>query len=159
MIQTWLPLPSFKDSAESLSDEDLMKQVFDAYRVIEHLHEIPLEESKLPRDYRLTEPTMPMSPGLMWRGCEMQLCEYTMEVCEEASIRSRRQHPLMEDIAVHLEYATGEDTYMGKPSWFGNPEFHLSHQAALVRKNKTFYGRKFNGDDSLMLMWPTHASA
>lgn len=159
MIQTWLPLPSFKDSAESLSDEDVTKQVFDAFRVIEHLHQIPMEETALSKEYWASEPTLPISCADMWRGCEIQLCEYTLEIAEEESIRWRRQHPLLEEIARHMEMATGEDSYMGKPSWFGNAEFHLSHQAALVRKNPSFYKKKFNGDDQLMLMWPTHASA
>lgn len=159
MIQTWLPLPSFKESAESLSDEDLFKQVLDGLRVIELLHEIPRNESKLPHEYWAAEPIDPLQPGGMWRGCEMQLCEYTLEICEEASIRGRRQHPMMEAIAEHLEWATGEDSYMGKPSWFGNIDFHLSHQSALIRKNPSFYRRKFAADDQMKLMWPVNATA
>lgn len=158
MIQTWLPLPSFKDSAEALSDTDLSKQVADALRVIEHLHQIPMSETKLADQYWKMEPLVPISPANMWQGCEMQLCEYAIEMAEEASIRQGQKNQYMDALHEHLDWSTGEDSYMGKPSWFGNLEFHLSHQAALVRKDPEFYGKIFSADDSLMLMWPTHAT-
>lgn len=158
MIQTWMPLPNFKESAESLSDTDLAKQVADALRVIEELHEIPLAESKLAPEYRTQEPLVPVEAARMWKGCEIQLCEYALEMAEEASVRQGKKNQYMDAISEHLEWATGEDSFMGKPSWFGDIELHLSHQAALLRKDPDFYRARFTADPEMSLRWPVHAA-
>lgn len=43
------------------------------------------------------------------------------------------------------------------PDWFGNEEFHRSHQSNLIRKDPEFYRPKFPLDvpDNLEYVWPT----
>ncbi len=41
------------------------------------------------------------------------------------------------------------------PRWLGDPDFHLAHQSALVRKDPDFYGPLFPGvPDDLPYVWP-----
>jgi hypothetical protein len=46
------------------------------------------------------------------------------------------------------------------PPWLGDPDFHLSHQSALVRKDPDFYGPLFPGvPDDLEYVWPARRTA
>jgi hypothetical protein len=46
------------------------------------------------------------------------------------------------------------------PPWLGDEAFHLSHRAALVRKDPEFYGRRFpDVPDDLPYVWPTRESS
>lgn len=149
MIITWLPLPSFKETALLLSDEDLKMQRYHALAVLEALHQI--ENSKLPNSLHAADCR---NAALMWSRYETQLAEYGLEICEEYGIRTRRQDDLYEEIAKHLEWSVGEDTPMGKPEWFGDPRIHESHQAALVRKDPEFYRPIFpDVETDLSLVW------
>lgn len=152
MIQVWLPLPSFKDSARTLSTSDLKKQRVDVVNLMDAFHEVA--ESELPRHEQ--ESVRSDSPLYrMWYGFEMQLCEYGLEVCEEYDRRVGKNGPVdyYAIIARHLDWATGEESDMSKPNWFGDVDIHLSHQAALVRSDPEWYGKWYRVDTSLQLVW------
>jgi hypothetical protein len=41
------------------------------------------------------------------------------------------------------------------PFWLGDPEFHMSHQSNLVRKDSGHYGKIFLGvPDNMEYVWP-----
>jgi hypothetical protein len=90
----------------------------------------------------------------------MQLCEYGLEACEEWATRKGRRDPYYERIANHLDWATHEEAEMLKPNWFGNVDFHLSHQAALLRLDRAHYSSYYMADVDRDLIWPAsdHAS-
>lgn len=155
IVQVWLPLPSFKDSLRTLSNDHLRKQRVDVIRLMDAFHEV--QESELPKEYRArVYPTDAIYR--MWQGYEMQLCEYGLQACEEWKnrVHSNDSHEpdFYKMISDHLDWATGEDSDMGKPNWFGDVDVHLSHQAALTRLDPDHYRKFFRVDESLQLVWP-----
>lgn len=163
MILTWLPLPSFKDSVRALEDAQLGLQRYHVLHVIEKLHDV--EVSDLPEDYctswvenngglELSKDGSLDRVCAMWAGHEMQLLEYGLEACDEWASRKGKRDWLYEPLAKHLDWATSETSRMEKPPWFGDVNFHLSHQAALVRLNPEFYCRTFLIDVGRKLIWP-----
>lgn len=150
MIQTWLPLPSFKESVCALDDPELGLQRLHVLHVIECLHDV--EASDLPDDYDRSE--SPLQAAAMWDGYEMQLLEYGLEACDEWASRRGKRDRLYPPLAKHLDWATSETSKMEKPPWFGDVNFHLSHQAGLVRINPSFYTRTFLVDAGRPLVWP-----
>lgn len=155
MIQTWLPLPNYEESVRCLRMEELAVQRFHVLELMEFIHQVPEESSQLPSDYsRLEdEPSFDWSVR-MWRGFELQLCEYGLTCCDEWSMRRTKKDPMYEKIEFHMECATTEDADGSKPNWFGDVDFHLSHQAALVLRDSGHYGSYFKVDTSRQLEWP-----
>lgn len=156
MIQTWLPLPDFRESVKTLSDNHLYRQRYHVLEIMEHFHEV--EEPVLPPQWKNDLIDHPILK--MWFGYELQLCEYGLEACEEFAIRfsadavAVEQVNLYEAITRHMEWAAGEEAEFKKPNWFGDVDFHLSHQAALFREEPDNYINKFKVDTSLELIWP-----
>lgn len=149
---TYLPLPSFIESAKCLTDRDLEIQRLDVAKLMATLHATEEADSDL-EDHPCYH---------MWEGYEPQLCEYGLVMCDEYDNRMVERgwrkandgaDPVYKKISWHLEMATTEDTTFQKPNWFGDVEFHLSHQAALVRNNSD-YLRYFLVDKTLPLIWP-----
>lgn len=157
MILTWLPLPSFRDSVRALADEQLGPQRLHVLHIIEYLHDV--EVSDLPTDYDRTDCMIGDDPSLcksaaMWEGYEMQLLEYGLEACDEWASRKGKRDRLYEPLMKHLDWATSETSKMEKPPWFGDVNLHLSHQAALVRLDPTYYRSSFLVDPERKLVWP-----
>lgn len=153
MIQTWLPFPNFRESAQALSDSDLELQRYHVLHIIETLHLV--ETSDLPEEYDKTDVSDLSLVCNMWREYEMQLCEYGLEICDEWSVRNRIPDPLYQHIAKHLEWATSDDALMGTPQWFGNIDFHDSHKSALFRKNPEHYRETLGFDPRVdKIIWP-----
>jgi hypothetical protein len=152
MIQTWLPVPSFHDSAELLSDAHLDLQRYHVLELLEYYHEP--EESQLPIAYDGNQ--LDDHPIVdMWRGYELQLCEYGFEVCEEWAKRFPLGKEIFyQKISYHLEWANTEDALMHKPNWFGEIEFHESHQYALLKLDPEYYGTYFFNESDGPVIWP-----
>lgn len=151
MVQTWLPLPSFKDSIRVLNMEHLGLQRYHVLEVMEYFHDV--EVSQLPGDYEPHD--LRDHPIIeMWAGYELQLCEYGLEACEEWQLRRGKRDSFYEKLSYHLEWATTEDALMHKPNWFGDVELHLSHQAALLRADRTYYSSQFLADGDRAMVWP-----
>lgn len=157
MIQTYLPFPSYRESAVVLLDEDLELQRKHVLLVLETMHTV--EETEIPE---LADTPLDKLEHVtrMWAGYEMQLAEYGLEMCEEWLVRhpvpKGQTDPIYDSIFRHLEWATSETSNMGKPPWFGDVDFHVSHQAALLRHNLR-YAEHFKVDRSLDLVWPASA--
>lgn len=155
MMQTWLPVPNFKDSARSLTGEDLRTQRLQVLQLIEEFHQIPREDTKLPSSYTRGHLDEDSHVYKMWYGYELQLIEYGVTCCEELAVRMGKSDPIYDKLAMHYDWAETEEAPFSKPNWFGDVDFHISHQAALVRINKRHYSQFFKVvDTTVPLVWP-----
>lgn len=142
-MQTFLPLPSFSESASVLDWRRLGKQRVEAKQILQIL----LDETSSKGWQR--HPAV-----LMWRGYELALTNYGLVMCEEwirrGYVDSLRQYFLARCVAT---------SYLGQPAFnyppfVHNPSFHLSHRSNLIRKDPVFYGPLWPGVPSdLPYMW------
>jgi len=135
-LQTFLPLPSYPDSARSLDDRRLGKQRSEALTILRTL-------------LGLTSQGWARHPAVrMWKGYEHQLKLYILAICDEWTRRG------FED-TVEEKVMLIDTEPCGPPSWFGNREFHASHRSNLIRKKPDHY-RMFWPDepDNLPYVWP-----
>ena len=92
----------------------------------------------------------------MWRGYEYALTRYGLAICEEWVRRGYKDTLTDFFIEESLKVFVQEKNSVGLPEWFGQPDFHLSHQSNLVRKAPEYYGPLFPGvRDDLPYIWPT----
>jgi hypothetical protein len=148
-MQTFLPYADFARTAKVLDRARLGKQRVEAIQVVR----------------ALTIPTYGWRhhpAALMWRGHLEGLGAYSFAVIEEwtrqgyadtcaatiardlaeAGIDHVRTQPELADIGA-------------LPPWLGDPDFHRSHQSALVRKDPEHYGPIFDDvPDDLPYVWP-----
>lgn len=150
MMQTFLPYPDFSGTAAVLDPRRLGKQRVEALQVLRGL--------TVPGYGWRHHPAV-----RMWWGYEEALVAYGLAVCREWTGGGRRDtcatslltgfrthHPGREVRDQRRLAAAGE-----LPPWFGDPDFHRSHQSALVRKNPAYYGPRFPGvPDDLPYVWP-----
>ncbi|MGW4509997.1 MSMEG_6728 family protein [Streptomyces sp. NPDC004436] len=149
-MQTFLPFASFDASAAALDPRRLGKQRVEAVQALRGL--------VVPGYGWRRHPAV-----RMWAGYEEALVRYGLEICEAWTAGGRTDTcavTLIEDLAVQRPRrmprtqeqlaADGE-----LPPWLGAPEFHRSHQSALVRKDPAFYRERFPGvPDDLPYVWP-----
>ena len=137
-MQTFLPYASFPRSASVLDRQRMGKQRVEAKQIMRALR----GESK----GWVNHPTV-----RMWRGQERFLAQYGLAVCQAWRAQGYRDSLLayFADLADMYPAAT-------PPTWFGNEDFHLSHQAHLIRKLPEYYRPIFGPDVSefLPLLWP-----
>jgi hypothetical protein len=135
-MQTFLPFPSYSQSASVLDNKRLGKQRVEAMQI---------HKALLYADYGWQR-----HPAVkMWRGYERSLADYGVDICLEWIRRG------FED-EVCLEYFL--DNQIGSimiPWWFGDVEFHASHRSNLLRKDRGWYGRfGWPEPDDLPYVWP-----
>lgn len=156
----WLPLPSYADSLKSLSNLHLESMCIETAVLMEHFLSVCDDDSVLPPTLRWGADKELVD---MWQGYEMQLCELGLQAVEEFQHRHIKPHNREIDFAAaftqYLEWATNEESDMGKPNWFGDVDVHLSHQAALVRKDPDHYKQFFKVDENMPLVWPVSRHA
>ena len=136
-MQTFLPYPSFKQSAECLDRQRLGKQRVEAYQILRALHGI----TKGWRNHPAT---------LMWKGYESALAAYAITCCEVWIARGYKD-TLKDKISMLVEIATDPTL----PEWFGVERFHASHRSALLRKDPEHYGQFEWTDDVEGYWWPS----
>lgn len=144
-MNTFLPYPSYYDSAESLDKVRLLNQVFEA-TVIHKTWTLRAEGYK-------GWPHHPAS--LMWKDYTGNLLAYAhsfIRVCEERGLNVSQKHVEYVEKSL-LKISHHELTKV--PHWLGVPEFHRSHQSNLVRKDAEYYGAKFPAvSPDLPYIWP-----
>ncbi|MEK6833843.1 MAG: MSMEG_6728 family protein [Nanoarchaeota archaeon] len=131
-MQTFLPYPSFEKSAGCLDYRRLGKQRVEAKQIIN-----AIVNGTGWRNHPVVK---------MWQNNIDALMFYHDVVIKEWIGRGYKNNmPLL------FKGPVTESLY---PSWFGNKEFHISHQSNLVRKNPTYY-RKYFPDipDDLPYKW------
>jgi Pyrimidine dimer DNA glycosylase len=133
-MQTFLPYPSFRETAQVLDYKRLGKQRVEAWQVLKALR----GETKGWRNHPAV---------LMWAGYESALKEYGREMCIEWSARGYTDNMLE-----RFNY----DGRVILPSWLGERRLHLSHQSNLIRKNPEYYSDKFpNVSPDMPYYWVT----
>jgi hypothetical protein len=149
-VQTFLPYPDFARSAAALDSKRLGKQRVEALQVLR----------------ALTYPTYGWKrhPAVrMWAGYTEGVAAYGTAVCLEWISRGGAD-TVAGTIGVDLAAAglpsvprTQHELarVAGLPEWIGDERVHVSHQAALVRKDPAFYGSLFpEADPELPYFWP-----
>lgn len=148
-MQTFLPFPDFRRSAEALDERRLGKQRVEALQVIR----------------ALTRPAYGWKhhPATkMWTGHVEALAAYGLVVTEVWTGRGHADTcaaTIIADLAeaglppprTQAELAAAGEL----PSWLGEEAFHRSHRSALVRKDPDRYRPLFpDVPDDLEYVWP-----
>jgi len=135
MVNTFLPYPSFQDSAKVLDYKRLGKQRVEAVQILR----ANLGLSKGWRNH---------PAAVMWRGYEVKLAEYGIAICEEWLRRGYKDSLLPE-----FEKAAKVLEPRGLPWWLGDEDFHRSHRSNLKRKDPSHY--LWDEPLDLPYIWPT----
>jgi Pyrimidine dimer DNA glycosylase len=149
-MQTFLPYPDFIRSARALDQRRLGKQRVEALQVLRAL--------TWPGYGWRHHPAVKM-----WAGYEEALARYGLDVCAvwcETGRADTCAVTLTVDLATAcgIERARTQDELAGAgelPPWLGRKDLHLSHRAALLRKDPEHYQPIF-GDlpAELPYVWP-----
>ncbi|MER6445988.1 cytoplasmic protein [Streptomyces venezuelae] len=149
-MQTFLPFPSFDASAAALDARRLGKQRVEAVQVLRGLVVPGYGWSRHPA-------------VRMWAGYEEALVRYGLEICGVWTAEGRADTCAATLIQDYGAWRPGDAprtqerlaTTGDLPPWLGAPDFHRSHQSALVRKDPAFYRERFPGvPDDLPYVWP-----
>jgi len=122
-VQTFLPYPSFQDSARCLDWRRLGKQRVEAMLILFIIRGEGWQSWK-------SHPAVKM-----WRGYEAELVRYGVVVCDEWIARGYRDttRPRLLDMMPTSD--------RGAPPWLGDPRLHSSHRSNLLRKDLDYYSR------------------
>lgn len=130
-MQTFLPYPSFKESAECLDFKRLGKQRVEAYQLLRGL-------------LGITSGWIRHPAATMWRGYEGALALYMDTMIKEWISRGYRNTMRVTGIVKAK-----------MPPWLGDQGFHASHRSNLLRKDPTYYGKfGWSEGDDLKYVWP-----
>ncbi|RRO18667.1 cytoplasmic protein [Saccharopolyspora rhizosphaerae] len=149
-MQTFLPYPSFDESAAVLDDRRLGKQRVEALQVLRALTREGYGWQHHPA-------------VAMWAGYEEALACYGLAMCGAWTVTGRPdtcevsiREDLLETTGLTAVRSQDELAEAGElPPWWGDPLFHRSHQSALVRKHPEHYRRFFDGvPDDMPYVWP-----
>jgi len=133
-VQTFLPYPSFEQSAKCLDYRRLGKQRVEAFQILNALFN--------PNHGWRNHPAVKM-----WANHEVPLCVYMNVMIREWIRRGYRN--TMECRTVHK--ASRER----KPFWLGDEKFHSAHRAALLFKDSEWYGQfDWTEKPEIKYFWP-----
>jgi hypothetical protein len=141
-VNTFLPFPSFHESAECLDNKRLRNQLNEGKVIVRTL----TQRAKAWANHPST---------LMWAGYEDALMTYMAHVANEMWRRG------MSVPSWAPCFDVGADVYASQvflaPPWFGHPAVHESHRRNLLRKDYAWYKPRFpqevGGSD--VYAWPT----
>lgn len=137
-MQTFLPYPSFVESARVLDRARLGKQRVEVLQLLKAL--------LVPGSGWTNHPA-----AKMWRGHEDSLAGYGTAVCVEWTRRGYRDSCLDKI----LSFDVSASAYSWRPSWLGDVAFHAAHRSNLLRKDTTWYGQfGWTEPDDLPYIWP-----
>lgn len=139
-MQTFVPYPDMRRSAEVLDDKRLGKQRVEALQIIRALTYETYGWKHHPA-------------VLMWRGHEEALGAYARAVCDEWTKRGYAD-TCATTIGTDLTSAgitkVRTEAQLRKarqlPTWWGDDEVHGSHRRALLRKDPEHYAAYFDDD-------------
>lgn len=143
-MNTFLPYESYRQSAAALDYQRLGKQRADTLEIMSALV------------YKTGFVNAPATN--MWRGYEFSLLYYQVAICEEWHlVRGFADTYLRQTMEIFWDapFLMGDDEVAVPPFWLGDPEFHKSHQSALLREDQDHYSKIFRGiPNDLELVWP-----
>lgn len=147
-MQTFLPYPSFVESAKCLDNKRLGKQRVECKQILRALG-VEVGEPATVRSGWQHHPAV-----LMWRGGELCLAEYAWTVCYEWRRRGFRDS-LLDQFEATRRRVLDVGVMHERPAWLGDDAFHASHRSNLLRKDPVHYGQ-FGWDepDTLPYVWP-----
>jgi len=128
-LQTFLPYPDYYSSAEALDYQRLGKQRVEAKQIINAIDGL----SKGWTNHPVTQ---------MWQGHVFQLANYGKVICEEWISRGY-QDTLLDFFREIMVRELQASNTRSKPTWFGDPRIHISHQSNLIRKDPEHYAPIF----------------
>ncbi|WP_242472744.1 MSMEG_6728 family protein [Blastococcus sp. TML/M2B] len=146
LMQTFVPVADFTESARLLDNPRLGKQRVECLQVLRAL-ELP--------DYGwANHPVV-----TMWRGHTAGLVVYSLamvRVWRERGFADTTEALISEFAPDAAAMTQAEAQAAGLlPSWVGDEELHLSHRSNLLAKDPEFYRPRFPGDpDDLPYVWP-----
>ena len=145
-MQTFLPYPSFRRSAEALDDRRLGKQRVEALQVLRGL--------TVPGYGWRHHPAVKM-----WAGHVEALASYGVTVSRVWTERGYADTCLASITAERPGGVVREQDALDElgllPPWLGDADFHRAHQSSLVRKDPGHYRRLFpDVPDDLPYVWP-----
>jgi hypothetical protein len=141
-MQTFLPLPSYIESARVLNRARLGKQRVEVYQILRTL----LGFSKGWANHPCVK---------QWRGYEWQLYIYGLDICQEWYNRGYRD-TVRDKISDMMNTYSALEHPNRIPPWLGNEEYHSSHRAALLAKDFNYY-KQFNWieEPKIGYIWPS----
>jgi len=126
-MQTFLPYPSFAQSAVCLDPKRLNKQIVEVQQIYKAL--------TIPNYGWQNHPAVKM-----WRSHEYALLCYGFTCyLQWQRNNNRKTHKSGEYISVAIERFWDDE--IDYPFWLGNPEFHASHRSALLYKLPEHYSQ------------------
>ncbi len=142
-MNTFLPYPSFEESAKVLDNKRLGKQRVEVYQILKCL----LEEKTRWYNHPAVQ---------MWKGYENLLIEYGLAICREWIKRGYKDTCFQKISIFKTNLENLENLKLSKPDWLGKKEFHKAYKSNLFRKNKEYYSKyNWNVPDNLPYLWPT----
>ena len=134
-MQTFLPYPDFKQSAQVLDRQRLGKQRVEVLQLLKALRDGGAWSHH--------------PAARMWRGYEAALAVYGLDVCDEWISRGY-QDTCRGKLADYFRVIP-----FNPPGWLGDEAFHAAHRSNLLRKNPDWYGQ-FGWTESadLPYVWP-----
>jgi len=145
-VQTFLPYPSFAESAAALDSPRLGKQRVETLQL--------LRANTVPGYGWRHHPA-----AKMWAGRLPALVAYGLAMVDEWVGRGHPDtvRPQLLEFAPEVDGVAQE--LLPMPVWLGDEAFHLAHRSNLVRKDPVHYVPLF-GDipDDLPYIWPAGAS-
>jgi hypothetical protein len=139
-MQTFLPYANFQRTAEVLDYRRLGKQRVEVFQLLRAIN-------------GETKGWVNHPAARMWRGYEPVLAMYGCMICNEWKRRGYTDN-MTPRIAEYFK-VFGKPSDSETPPWLGDPDFHLSHQSNLVRKDADYYEPLFpDVPDDLEYVWP-----
>ena len=159
-MQTFLPYQNYDESAESLDNKRLNKQILESYQILKVL------SGQSPSGAWRNHPAV-----LMWKNAEYSLRAYAKAMITEANSRGIKTDKNEANIDA-LEALCGAIWGTDKPFWANSTGPHLkriniTHRANLYRKDPDYYAEFYHDTknknnkpccDKCLYYWVTHAT-
>lgn len=154
-MQTFLPYPSFSESAAVLDRARLGKQRVEAKQILIALGVPVGPHEGNPQSQWRNHPAV-----RLWRGYESSLVDYAIHVCREWTRRGYTD-TLTEQFEtagrwIRETFADISPSSVSlSPLWLGDDTFHASHRSNLLRKSPDHYARfGWSEPADLPYVWP-----
>jgi Pyrimidine dimer DNA glycosylase len=142
-VQTFLPYPDFKKSAQSLDNVRLRNQRRESLTLLRIVAGINPEGGW--RNHPACK---------MWVGYPDALAVYSIDICLEVRRRG------FNDTCLPIFLSLCKNSCPPMPRWFGYEPFHVSHMSNLSRKLPEHYSAQWPSiPDDLPYVWPSKLKA
>ena len=142
-MQTFLPYPDFKKTAQCLDMKRLGKMRVEGMQILMVL-----------TDLNITKAWVNHPAVKMWRGYELALAEYVYALCDEWTSHGYKDTCKEKVKGIIRIYHSEKKLIM--PLWLGREDFHMAHRSNLIRKSRGWYLKHFGEiPNDLPYIWPS----